>query len=304
MTFGRTFYLVAASLVILAISHGGSLQAAIIVDDSFADGDRANTGPLQADWWSSSSTSGNSVEAAVGELGLITGTSGRGIHGTFAPQTLAVGQTIIATYTFTTPATVGTNKGAAFKVALMDFNNAGLADDLSSSSSSVNPLYANLPGYMTDFDINLTGSNLGKDDTSIRKHQAPNTVGRFLGTTTGWDQFGSSGDAGYSFLPNTEYVGVLSVERTGADSVDIFGSLSQGTTLLDSHTEEDASGIANNFGMLGFWANSNTFGSTTSSDPDNGITFSNIKVEVVPEPSSLVLLMGGILFSSIRKLRR
>ena len=54
--------------------------------------------------------------------------------------------TLTATYTFTTPATVGTNRGSAFKIALMDFNNPGLADDLSSSSSSVNSLYTNLPG--------------------------------------------------------------------------------------------------------------------------------------------------------------
>ena len=36
-----------------------------------------------------------------------------------------------------------------------------------------------------------------------------------------------------------------------------------GGVLMDSHTESDSSDIANNYGMLGFWANSSAFGSTT-----------------------------------------
>ena len=52
-------------------------------------------------------------------------------------------------------------------------------------------------------------------------------------------------------------------------------------TVLASHAEADASGIANHFGMLGIWANGNAFGSVTSSDPDNGITISNAKVELL-----------------------
>ena len=71
-------------------------------------------------------------------------------------------------------------------------------------------------------------------------------------------------------------------ERAGADSVEVFSSMSQGGGLMDSHTRSYGSGIANHFGMLGFWANSDTFGSSnTAGNPDNGITFSNIKVEVV-----------------------
>ena len=266
------------------------LSAQIIINDSWTDGDRASTGVLDADWWSSNSTGGNSVEVAVGELGMVTGTSGRGIHGTFAPQTLGVGDRLIVTATFTTPSTVGSDRGGAFKMALADFNDAGLAADLSSSSSSVNPLYTSLPGYMVDFDINT-----GSEDISIRKHTDPNTSGRFLGTTGEWDSLGSSSDDGYSITGETEYFSVMAFDRIGLDSLEITGSISQGGVLLDTHTETDTSGIANNFGMLGFWANSNTFGSTNSADPDNGITFTNITIERIPEPSSAGLLLLGSL---------
>lgn len=274
----------------------------IVVDDSWADGDRAKTGPLDADWWSASSTSGNSVEVDVGALGMVTGTSGRGIHATFAPQTLSIGDSITATYTFMTPATVGTGKSTAFRVALMDLNNPALADDLSSSSSTPNPLYVGQPGYMSDFDVN-TGATA---DISIREHDQASALGRFLGTTSEWTNSGGSSDAGYTFDPNTEYVGVFSITRTGADSVDVFSSMSQGGGLMDSHTRSYSSNIANNYGMLGFWANSNTFGSTNTDDPDNGITFSNVTVEymAIPEPGTMALLIGGFLALGVLRRRK
>ncbi len=268
-----------------------TLQAGTIVNDSWADLDRANTAAdaFDADWWSSSSTGGNSIEVDSNGMGLVSGTSGRGLHGTFTPQTLAVGDTITATYTFTTPATVGTGKSTAFKVALMDFNNSGLAADLSSSSGGPNPLYVGQPGYMTGFDVN-SGTSA---DVGIRKHDTASTSGRFLGTTGEWTTLGSSADNGYTIAANTEYVGEFSITRTGTDSVDIYSSLSQGGTLIDSVTQSDASAIANNFGMIGFWANSNTFGSTNASDPDNGITFSNVTISTVPEPATSLLLIGA-----------
>ncbi len=250
-----------------------------IVDDFFADGNRARTGALDADWWSSSQTSGSNVEISPGALGLVTGTSGRGMHATFAPQTLEVGDSITATYSFTTPATVGAVGGTSFKIALMDLNDPGLAADQSSSSSSVNPLYVGQPGYFTSFDVDPAGG--GTQDTDFRKHDTTSGLGRFLGTTSEWMSLSSSPDAGYAFLPNTDYIGIFSITRTGADSVELFSSLSLATGgLLDSHTETDTSGIANNFGMLGFWVNSNAFGSSNSAGvADNGLTFTNVLIE-------------------------
>lgn len=251
----------------------------LVVDDDFADTDRANTGALQADWWSSNSISGNSVEIDGTGLGLVSGTSGRGLHGTFTPETLAIGETLTTTLTFTTPTTVGANKAGALKIALMDYNDAGLAADLLSSSSSSNPLYENLPGYLVEFDVNKTDNS---DDIGIRKHDLPNTVGRFLGSSSEWTALGDGANVGYDFAANSEYEVVVSLTRTGADSMNIGATLSNASgTVLASHAEEDASGIANHFGMLGIWANGSAFGLVTSSDPDNGITISNAKVELL-----------------------
>ena len=267
----------------LEVDHGldepGAGATTIVIDDSFADGDRTSTGNLDADWWSSNDTSGSNVEIASGALGLVTGTSGRGMHATFSPQTLEVGDSITVTYSFTTPATIGATSGTTFKIALMDFNDPGLAADQASSSSSVNPLYVGQPGYLTAFDIHSAGG--GNKDTDFRKHDTTSALGRFLGTMGEWSSISSSADAGYAFTANTNYVGIYSITRTGTDRVELFSSVSlAGGALLDSHTASDTSAIANNFGMLGFWVNSNTFGSSNvAGHPDNGLTFTNVLIE-------------------------
>lgn len=297
----KTFIPVVLALILVPAMAFG----AVIVNDSFADGDRTNTGPLQADWWSSSSASGNSIEIYTGELGMVSGSSGRGVHGTFAPQVLNVGDSLTATITFTTPATVGDNKSSSFKLALADFNDSGLAADIFADSSNPSPLYTSLPAYYVDFDINEDPPE--DADLAFREHNTPNATGRFLGTSGEWTSIGSSGpDQGYLFTAHTEYVISLSLTRTGIDAMDLFGSISTGGGIVGTHSESDASGIANNFGVVGLWANSNVFGSTTTHGQaeDNGITITNARIEYIPEPGTAVLLLGGALLGTMLRRRK
>jgi hypothetical protein len=287
----KTLALLVAGMSAMTLS-GYAQTTNIIVNDNFADGSPTNSGPLQANWWSSSASSGNSVAAYPNKLRLVSGTSGRGLHGIFTNQVLAVGQTIRATYTFTTPATVNafnggvSNGNAGFKIALMTYTNTALNTNLTSSSGSPQPAYFDLPGYMTDFDVFPSGVETNSN-IAMRTHINPNATGRFLGTTTEWYDIGSGDSNGYAIFPNTTYVGVYSINRTATDTVSIFGSLStNGVVIVNftvSNSNNETNTITTQFGMLGFWANSYMFGSTTSSGEgaDNGITFSNIKVEVV-----------------------
>lgn len=289
------------------------LRATVIVDDNFADGDRAKTGALDTNWWTSSSSAAD--EISVGSLGLVTGGSGRGLHTIFPTQTLSnQGDTIKVTYTFTTPATVGDNRSTAFRVGLFDdLGRAGLNDDVSASSGSPNELYGwgalasgpgteTLPGYMFDMDVNLTDAS---DDLNFRKHVF-NTLtgtGRLMSTTTNFDNISPSGpDEDYAFLPNTEYTGMFSIRRSSATEVTLTGMLTTPTGTI-SYSNTDAFDSVE-FDFLGFHVNSSTFGSSNSAgEPDNGIDFSNIKIEfLVPEPSTLALWMGA--FVMIPSLRR
>lgn len=303
-----------AAAGLLAPAHGSM----IIVDDSFADGDTADTpgDPLDTDWWTSSSSSG--IEVSTGSLGLVTGSSGRGIHTIFDSVALGVGDSIKATFTFTTPATVGSNRTSSFRVGFFDdLGRADLDDNVSASSSSPNDVYGfeipffggvpGLPGYMADVDMNLTDP--ADADINFREHNiAPtsNPSGRLMATTSNFISVDDGDDTdpeGYTFSPNTEYVGMYEILRQTATDTVLSYSLSDPTGVIASFSATDDSGTLENVAMLGFHANSNTFGSSSSAgDPDNGIDFSNIRIEFtpIPEPTSAALLAAAVLAAGVR----
>jgi hypothetical protein len=294
----------AAACVVVAtvlISLSSITSATVIVNDSWADGGRNNgTDPLDSNWWTSASSSG--IEVSVGSLGMVTGTTGRGIHTIFQTQSLSnVGDQLIATYTFTTPATIGTNQSAGFRVGLFDtLGRAGLDADVSSSSASPNSLYGlyssstvGLPGYMMDMDVAT-----GAEDLSFRQLDTPVNVaattptGRLMGTTTGFTSIANGPDGAYTFAASTTYTGSLKVTRINATDFQLTGTL--GAASFSANDTFDSP----SFGMLAFWANSNVFGSSnTPNTADNGIDFSNVTIEfvpAVPEPATASMLVTAL----------
>ena len=306
-----TAFILSAAPLCLALVASPPADAGVIVDDSWADGGRDNgPDPLDSNWWTSASSAG--IEVTTGSLGMVTGTSGRGIHTIFPTQTLAnVGDKLIATYTFVTPATIGSNTGG-FRVGLFDtLGRTGLDADITASSTSPSALYgwgtgatppgpgtAGLPGYMLDMDVGT-----GTEDLNFRAHD-PGTViptGRLMGTTTGFASLSPSGpDGAYVFTPNTTYIGSMTLERISATDMSITATLG-----LATHTVTDAFDSVS-IGMLAFWANSNVFGSSGAANtPDNGIDFTNVRIEFVPVPEpSVVALLGLAAMSTLRRRRR
>lgn len=275
-----------------------TVRAAVIVDDSWADGGRDNgADPFDSNWWTSANANG--IEVSVGSLGFVTGSSGRGIHTVFPTQTLAnIGDKLIATYTFTTPATVGSGGTGGFRVGLFDtLGRTGLDDNITSSSTIFEPDYgyhgagtAALPGYMLDMDVGT-----GAEDLSFRQHDTVQTAttptGRLMGTTTGFTQLSPTGPDGvYSFAPNTTYTGSFTITRFSATEMELTATL--GSAIHSVTDTFDSADI----GMLAFWANSNLFGSSaTPNTANNGIDFSNVRIEFIPipEPGSMILALVG-----------
>jgi hypothetical protein len=297
--YGNVSWVASCALVGALLVAAPIAEAAVIVNDSWADGGRDNgPDPQDSNWWASSSTNG--IEVSVGSLGMVTGTSGRGIHTVFPTQTLAnVGDKLVATYTFTTPQTVGSGGSGAFRVGLFDtLGRAGLDADITASSGSPNPVYGwagadpptdALPGYMLDMDVGT-----GTEDLNFRQHDTVPTAmtptGRLMGTTSGFTSISSSGpDGAYAFAPNTTYTGSFTITRTSATDVELTGTLGAASHTVTDEFDSD------NFGMLAFWANSNMFGtSATPGEANNGIDFSNVQVEFIPVPEPGTLLLGAM----------
>jgi len=130
---------------------------------------------------------------------------------------------------------------------------------------------------MIDFDINLKDAASANID--VRKHNV-DEQGRLLGTTKGYTRLG--GGSAYQFEPETTYTGTLSI-RKGAEGVTISGSLSQSGETVSEFSFTDEGSELSSIGMLAFHVNSKTFGSSKKVDtPDNGLDFTNIKLEVTP----------------------
>jgi hypothetical protein len=123
-----------------------------------------------------------------------------------------------------------------------------------------------------------------------------------MGTTTGFTQLSPTGvDGGYTFAANTTYTGTFTITRINATDMQLTGTLGS-----YSHTNTDTFDSAD-IGMLAFWANSNVFGSaSTSGTANNGIDFSNIKIEFlpVPEPAALMTLGIAALLFTMQAARR
>lgn len=252
----------------------------VVFDDNFADGGRDDgTDTADTNWWTT--TNSSAMEVSKGSLGLVSGGSGRGLRTTFKPQTLADGQSLKASFTFTTPETIGMkkNRDSAFRIGLYDkLGRTELEGDLSASSKKPNKNYDGLPGYMIDFDVAMNDPS--KANIDIRKHKDA-THGRLLGTTKGYQHIGGGGDS-YEFAPEQTYTGTMTVKKVGSDII-ISGSLSQKGKVLSEFNVTDANSDVNNFGMMAFHVNSKTFGSSKKKDtPDNGIDFKNVKVEIFP----------------------
>ncbi len=261
----------------LVIVFTTSSYATTVVDDDFTlDG----TTTTDASYFGSSTP--GAIETNSNSIGLVSGSSGRQIHGLFETQTLTnPGDTLEATVSFITPVTVATTN-EDIRIGMFDHLERNtpdqLAQDTSYSTASPNPSFSGLPGFYVELDVENADP---ATDLDIRRSD-PSATGRLLGTSTGFTAFGSGPDVGYTIEPNTEYTLVMKVVRTTAGTLDITAEFNGGV-----HTSTDFAPASYSFGMLAMGASTGAFGSTNTAgtDPnvinDNGVDITAFKVEFI-----------------------
>ena len=298
----------------------------IIVNDSFTDGDRSITGASGSDTeiaFFSTSTSAaieDNVDdgIGVGAVGLVSGSSGRQIHATFASQTLATaGDTITAYTTFTTPGVIASSSSQAdvdaaiaasgdsisvgipassddLRIGLFQSGAPGLSADITNGSTTPNPLL-NIAGYAIELDVDP--STVTNQDIDVRVTDPAAFTGRLLGTNTGVNSLSSGPDIGYVFQPNTTYELHQTYTLNATGGLDIAVDFIESGISLGTFTTTDAAPPTLEFGTLALGASSEAFGlDNDPGDADNGIDLTNVTIHteiaaaVVPEPSSLALL--------------
>jgi hypothetical protein len=213
-----------------------------------------------------------------------------------SPVTLAVGQTMKVTWVFT-PTTISTNNLQNFRIAIVDSPaSARLTSDLSPAADTYS-------GYSTF--INLTSGNLAHAAPfELRERGTPAVSGSMLSSGTVWTAIGNGATAGNAgFTSGTTYTYTFEATHTPAGELDIVSRLT-GTGL-------DGDGVAQvlftdstpNGGSFTF----DTFSLRAASANSTAAIFdaSLFRVEVVPEPASVVMLgLGGIVCVFLARRRK
>ena len=315
MRIHRLRLILSATAALALVVCGGSVNAGtIIVNDSFADGNRFATGTSGSDIETNffATSTGSAIEddnddgIGAGAVGLVSGTSGRQIHAVFPSTTLAAaGDKIQSSVTFTTPAVSGNNlfsqadfdaldpavqdgaslsafptTGDDLRIGLFSSNSAGLnlSTDLSNNSSTQIPELL-LAGYAVELDVEPSGS-ASTTDIQLREYLLANATGNLLGTNTGSSSVATDGSTGqYFFQPSTQYELVQSYTLNAAGGLDVAVTFIEAGVTLGTLTSTETAPTTLEFSILALGASSEAFGlSNDAGDPENGIDINNVTI--------------------------
>lgn len=260
-------------------------SATIIIDETFADGNRTTQNPPDSLAWYSSQDPAN-ITTAVGSMALSGGggTGAQSAMAYFPSVSLNVGQTLTLSMNFMPTGTLGT--AATLNAIRFGIFNSNGGTVISADGQNPSMAANTYVGYVGRMNLSQAG---GTTTTNVLERGA--NAGTLLTTSGAYTtNLGTAGSIVDSLTLDTAYALTLTLNRTAASSMTITFSLSGGDLIgsaIASYT--DTTGIVTSFDSLGFsyFGNSGTGFSSAS--------FSNIQMEVVPEPSTAALALVGML---------
>jgi len=290
MNKNHSIFLATAALLLPA-----SICHAALVTDTFSDGDRTTNA---AWYYAVGSGAPTSVNTNGTQQNLYVNASSRSnaqVWTTFSSTTIAVGQTLRVSMNFDVSGGSGNSGDAPLRVGFYNVASPVAADQ---DGGITNANWSEATGYAA-FVSAAAGSTLTGSTTNFRQRtDANNTLwagGAHTGITSnvsGTVPAVLGGDADLTTSPLRYTLG-YTMTRTGADSMDLFYSLSDANGQIHSISGSAASGIESTF---------NTFSFFTGAAAAEDFAIDNVTVELVPEPG--VALLGaaaGMLLLQLRK---
>ena len=305
---GRRLF-VTAAVFAAAIGCAITARATVLVNDTWLDGTRTDPaaptysefgtdsdldGDLESVWYNG----GGATFAPVGPGGplRLDSTADMTQQNSFTtyfaaeatPVTLAVGQTLKVTWVFTPTDVNSTDTGQSLKIGIINSPPTGRI------SSDISPPADAYSGYASF--INMTSANLANANPfQLRERSTPALAGSQLSNAGVWAGLANGATTGNpGFTSGTQYTYTFEATRMPADELDIVMRLA-GTGLDgDGLAEVLFTDTTPNGGSFTF----DTFAirSTRATQTARIFDTSLVRVEVVPEPASIVMLgLGGIL---------
>lgn len=294
-----TRYLHAALAVMacLALSTMNA-SATVLLNDTFADGSRAETSlPNESAVWVSHAAG---VTMSTGSLAFDqTASSGsQKLWTHFAadgsPVSLNVGDQLIATVEFTPQGNLNDNTSRSFRFGLFnDPTDSQVMTDTNDDGGGAGDPWSDSTGYGVQLALS---SGPGSNNANVGKRtDLANTS--LMGSSGAWT-FDSGGND-FANVLDTLYTATLSLNRTAVDEMQVTFAISDAGGEISTHTIVDnpngagdfgTDPIATDFDHLFFRFSNNT-------QTADVIDFSRLSVEylAIPEPATLSLLgLGGL----------
>ncbi len=273
-----------------ALTSAGN--ATVLVNETFADGNRTNQNPPNSlAWYSSAGTANLTVSGGV--MWDNTPNTTRGGVAYFNAVTLTIGQTLDLSFDLTAGQSLtGGGYAGGFIIGL--FDSKGLTDNIQTADGS-QPA-ANIS---TGFSSNLYQSSAGSGTQYLQLQERTGATGGTLMAAAGLAKLNASGPNTNFLTTGETYSYGFSIERTGETEAVITmtisgGDLTDAMTLSFTKTGTDYF----TFDTIGF---SNSSSATTGMQQ---VGLSNIQLTLIPEPSAAALLAGALGLLLVARRRR
>jgi hypothetical protein len=311
---------------IIAVVGVSTSEAALVtlLDDTFADGSRAETSlPTESAVYfgidSNASVPQGSVSVSAGALSHTLDESSTKMWTHFATDgsevELAVGDKLIAMISFIPRDVLPSNTSRSFRVGLFnDPSTAQVLTDVNDDGGGAGDPWSDSTGY--GVNIRLT-SGAAQDPFDISKRVSLNSS---LIGSGGAFVFSGGGGTAINQTLDTEYTLTYEIHRTSATMSNITVSLADGSGVLSTHTaldDGDLGQFAGNDTLVGNITGSESpyttfehlfFRYSTNTQVADRLDFTRIKVQhfQIPEPSTLLLGLAsavGAAFIARRRVR-
>jgi len=231
-------FLVVATIIGLATPG----HAVVVLDDTWADGNRSNTSlPTNAAWYASN---GSALTATTGSMTLTLGSSAILAVSYFTtnaanPVQLSVGDTLLTTITLTFNGVAAENSSQGFRLGVYHFGSNRVSADFSSNSSQG----AGVLGYALFQNMGVAFNNATPMDIFARTNLTDSSL---LGSTGDYVSLGTGPGTTNNFggfANGTSYTLQYAFQRTASNVMAVSVSWlnpTNGATLLTSVTDNNA----------------------------------------------------------------
>ncbi len=304
-------FMLAAGLVFSFVNLPVSAADKTLLNDSWTDGNRTSTNlPTDSPTWIGQSSGNGSSSATPGALNFVLPTNSLKAWEYFTSNNSApdgnqphsavthlnVGDTLMASMTFTLTGTNATSTAKNFRFGLfLDPTDARVQSNSNSDSGGGTNPWSDATGYAIQIPINNSSTGGNPLQLEKRTNNSSGAVTSLLGDSTAYTT--SGGGSSFAFADTTSYTAQLALKVVSLAQLDVTATILQDTNVLSTVTKSDtgtAFGGTSNAGSI--TVNGQVVSSSIYRDFDQlflrnssnaevtGVTFTNWNVTLSSNP--------------------